>query len=601
MSMRKMLLCSGAALLVFFSSTALAVQPLEVRSVNVDFETNQIFIHGVNFLNGNDLEISLSDIGEINSVDVTSTLIVANFPVAGLPAGNYLLMVSTGGGSVRYDEMAITVGAVGPEGSQGEQGPIGMLGPMGPTGDTGAVGPQGPIGETGPTGPQGPQGVPGLQGDVGIQGPKGDTGDVGPKGVIGPMGATGLKGDTGSQGPIGMQGPVGATGPQGIPGLKGDTGSQGEQGLQGIPGPEGSIGPPGQDGGNGSNGANGLDGANCYDNITGGTSVEDCIGPQGAQGPPGPEGPQGETGPEGPPGNAEPPIPPVIGNVNLGEGLAIRQLAFGVELPLAQAGQQGSGPSPDPRFEPVVITIDNTGLSPSLRQAAASADDIGDVTIVYQDLQSFELLTLNLEGEVLVTGITDVPAKRTGDPSLIRLALSFGKIVITGTRGVSSWEWGATGDSGQSCSLPATLSFVNVANAPGLKEDIPILGYSFDMGLNLGEATGPSRDRTQTGDFAFARVFSRVVPETSCLFGDVFGATTKTVEIKDFESGGLEISKIALNTAKAVQFFFETDSRGEARITTGFDYETVVWTYTDEGNVTTTGGWNLGAGTSYEP
>ena len=82
MSMRKMLLCSGAALLAFFSSAALAVQPLEVRSVNVDFETNQIFIHGVNFLNGNDLEISLSDIGEINSVDVTSTLIVANFPVS---------------------------------------------------------------------------------------------------------------------------------------------------------------------------------------------------------------------------------------------------------------------------------------------------------------------------------------------------------------------------------------------------------------------------------------------------------------------------------------------------------------------------------------
>ena len=492
--------------------------------------------------------------------------------------------------------MAITVGAGGPEGSQGEQGPIGMLGPMGPTGDTGAVGPQGPIGETGPTGPQGPQGVPGPKGDVGIQGPKGDTGDVGPQGVIGPMGATGLKGDTGSQGPIGMQGPVGATGPQGIPGPKGDTGPQGEQGLQGIPGPEGSIGPPGRDGVNGSNGANGLDGANCYDNITGGTIVEDCIGPQGEQGPPGPEGPQGETGPEGPPGNAEPPIPPVIGNVTLGEGLAIRQLAFGVQLPFSQAGQGGSGGTQgSPVFDPVVITIDKTGLSPLLRQAAASNEDIGEVTIVYQDLQSFDTLTLALLGGVLVTRITDVPAKRTGDPSLIQLALSFGKIVITGTGGTSSWDWqvGEIGNQGQSCFVPMTLSFVNVANAPSKIEDIPILGYSFDMSVNLGGGTGQSRDRTQTGVFAFAKVFSWVVPETSCLFGDVYATSTKTVEIKDYLGDGLESSTISLKKAKAAQFRFETDSRGEARITTGFDYESVDWIYTDQQNEETRGSWEL--------
>ena len=140
-------------------SAAFAVQPLEITSVNIDLDTSQIFIHGVNFDNGNDLEINLSDIGQITSFDVTPTLIVASFPMAGLPDGNYLLSITSGGGSVRYDEIAITVGAVGPEGAAG---------PAGTDGAVGAVGPAGPEGPTGSQGETGFTGAPGAQGDQGL-------------------------------------------------------------------------------------------------------------------------------------------------------------------------------------------------------------------------------------------------------------------------------------------------------------------------------------------------------------------------------------------------------------------------------------------------
>ena len=197
--------CTGFAVFVValtWVSTALAVQPLEIRSVTVDYDASQIFINGVNFDNGGELEVSLSDLGQISSVDVTPTLIVAGFPIDGLPAGNYLLMITSGGGAVRYDEIAITVGAVGPQGPQGDIGP---------------VGPAGPKGDTGPIGPQGEQGIQGI---------------------------AGLPGADGAPGPQGEQGPQGIPGPQGD---QGPPGPQGEQGIQGIPGPQGEQGSPGLD------------------------------------------------------------------------------------------------------------------------------------------------------------------------------------------------------------------------------------------------------------------------------------------------------------------------------------------------------------------
>ena len=216
----KSLAAMSAVVMLFAHAAAVAVEPLEVRSVFVDYDTNQIFIHGVNFDNGNSLEINLSDLGQINSVDVSPTLIVASFPVGGLPPGNYLLMVTTGGGSVRYDEIAVTVGAVGPQGAQGEPGPVGPQGVQGPIGETG---PQGPKGDTGAVGPIGLQGIQGPAGDAGPQGPQGEPGPVGPQGDLGPTG------DTGPQGPKGDTGAVGPVGPQGMQGPSGDTGPAGPE------------------------------------------------------------------------------------------------------------------------------------------------------------------------------------------------------------------------------------------------------------------------------------------------------------------------------------------------------------------------------------
>ena len=86
MNIRKGRACLVSGLFVLWGSGALAVQPLEIRAVNVDFDNSQIVIHGVNFDNGNDLEIRLSNVGQIESVDISEDLIVASFPVAGLPA-----------------------------------------------------------------------------------------------------------------------------------------------------------------------------------------------------------------------------------------------------------------------------------------------------------------------------------------------------------------------------------------------------------------------------------------------------------------------------------------------------------------------------------
>ena len=308
MRIRKLAACLASWLLVL-SASALAVQPLEIRAVNIDFDNNQIFIHGVNLNNGNDLEISLSKIGEIAAVDIAPDLIVASFPVSGLPAGNYLLMVSSGGGSVRYDEIAITVGAVGPEGPAGGVGPTGPEGPAGPQGNIGPQGDQGPVGP------------------LGLPGPQGDTGPIGPQGPQGTQGESGPAGADGAQGPQGAKGDTGATGLQGPPGVPGPQGVQGEQGPQGV---QGDTGPRGS------------------------------TGAQGPAGPPGPRGPAGASADE------QPPLSPVIGVAGFDgisgdsviprfeEMFEIRSLSFGV---LRMEPEVGLGYVSDPLGRPIFSDI----------------------------------------------------------------------------------------------------------------------------------------------------------------------------------------------------------------------------------------------------
>lgn len=225
-------LAFAAALLVFFCTSALAVQPLEIKSVVVDDTADPIrlYIQGENFLNGSELELTLGEdiVLVIDEASLTDTFVIATLP-PGEYEGSYQLTATTGGGSVRFDEFdGVTIGAEGP------------------------------------------------------QGPKGDTGPAGADGADGAPGAAGVDGADGQDGANCYDG-IGTSvadciGPQGPKGDKGDKGNQGEPGVDGTNGLPGIAGSDGQDG------------ANCYDNIVGGTSVDDCIGP------PGPVGPKGDPG-----------------------------------------------------------------------------------------------------------------------------------------------------------------------------------------------------------------------------------------------------------------------------------------------------------------
>ena len=121
----------------------------QITSILVDSSINSIFIDGQNFGTIDILDVSLGSFGSLTIISNTETFIEAAFPAGGISDGDYLLTVTSEGGSIMYD---LTVGAIGPEG------------PKGDTGDTGSVGPQGAQGNTGLTGPQGIPGPEGSQG-----------------------------------------------------------------------------------------------------------------------------------------------------------------------------------------------------------------------------------------------------------------------------------------------------------------------------------------------------------------------------------------------------------------------------------------------------
>jgi hypothetical protein len=154
---------------------------LLITDARVDLSASTLLIRGRNLDNGAAPTVKLGDATlAVSSYDANA--ITAELP-AGIHAGDYLLIVTTGTAVMNYDAFNLTIGAVGP------QGPQGAMGPQGPAGPQGAVGPQGPQGEQGPEGPAGPQGPPGSQGP---QGPQGLPGDIGPQGPRGNDGTDGL-------------------------------------------------------------------------------------------------------------------------------------------------------------------------------------------------------------------------------------------------------------------------------------------------------------------------------------------------------------------------------------------------------------------------
>lgn len=174
-----------------FAQGAAAVQPLEMdNAIVIEAEdalaADQLVVTGRNFDNGQTIQLTLGGT-PLPVLEHTANVILAEIPADVLP-GSYVLVVWSGGGSVREDSMDVTIGAEGPVGSEGPEGPQGeqgVQGPVGPEGPHGDAGPQGPQGEAGPPGPQGEQGLQGLQGERGLQG------EQGPQGIQGPAGADG--------------------------------------------------------------------------------------------------------------------------------------------------------------------------------------------------------------------------------------------------------------------------------------------------------------------------------------------------------------------------------------------------------------------------
>lgn len=88
---------------------------LTVTEVSLNVPTPDLLsIVGENFDNGPSLDITLGEFpGSLGIISATSTQIIAALPDP-LPAGDYLLTVSSGAGPSRRDDYDLTVGAVPP-------------------------------------------------------------------------------------------------------------------------------------------------------------------------------------------------------------------------------------------------------------------------------------------------------------------------------------------------------------------------------------------------------------------------------------------------------------------------------------------------------
>ena len=176
-----------------FAQGATAVQPLEMdNAIVIEAEDptagDQLVVTGRNFDNGQEIQLTLGGM-PLPVLEHTANVILAEIPADVLP-GSYVLVVWSGGGSVREDSMDVTIG---------EEGPVGATGPQGPEGPQGIQGPEGRIGQEGPQGPQGESGPAGADG-LSIVGPQGPRGEQGPPGPAGPQGTQGAQGPQGPQG-----------------------------------------------------------------------------------------------------------------------------------------------------------------------------------------------------------------------------------------------------------------------------------------------------------------------------------------------------------------------------------------------------------------
>ncbi len=127
---------------ILIASHSFAAQPeVTITEVFVNFDNETISFSGENFnLGPNPTTVSLGGFGNLNITTNTPTLLVADFPNGGLPAGDYLLQVSSGPGPRKNAQQSITIGAQGPPGDMGDPGDPGDQGPQGPQGGQGPQG-----------------------------------------------------------------------------------------------------------------------------------------------------------------------------------------------------------------------------------------------------------------------------------------------------------------------------------------------------------------------------------------------------------------------------------------------------------------------------
>lgn len=125
---------------------------------------DELTIVGTDLDFGGDLVVTLGELGSLNILSASATMIVADCPIDTgsnmpvCPDGDFQLIVARGNGASQNDEYDLTFGATGPVGPQGPTGPQGIPGDKGPVGSKGPVGDTGSQGPGGDQGPQGPEG-----------------------------------------------------------------------------------------------------------------------------------------------------------------------------------------------------------------------------------------------------------------------------------------------------------------------------------------------------------------------------------------------------------------------------------------------------------
>jgi hypothetical protein len=143
---------------------------ISLSSVYADMDNGMLYIYGSNFDNGNPAVVNLGEMGELDQLTPSSaTAIEAELP-AGLLAGDYSLLVSTGpndGQLIGYD---LTIGATGATGATGADGAAGANGSDGVDGAAGANGSDGADGAAGANGSDGVDGAAGANGADGLPG-----------------------------------------------------------------------------------------------------------------------------------------------------------------------------------------------------------------------------------------------------------------------------------------------------------------------------------------------------------------------------------------------------------------------------------------------